>query len=262
MAWAREAYQLSERRACRLYGVARSTVRYRSVRPDQEALRKRIRELAGVRVRSGYRPIHVFLRREGWQVNHKRVYRLYTEEGLTLKPRRKARRSKAAANRRAPALPTAANERWAMDFIHDTLAGGGKIRVLSVIDIYTRECLALAVDSSFGGEKVAAVLSDLRDERGLPPRITVDNGTEFTSRALDHWAYWNKVELDFTRPGKPVDNTHVEAFHGTFRRECLSQHWFNGLKEARRTIRDWRDDYNKTRPHSSLGQQTPVAFAG
>ena len=195
-------------------------------------------------------------------MNHKRVYRLYTEEGLTLKPRRKARRSKAAANRKARARPTAANERWAMDFIHDTLAGGGKIRVLSVIDIYTRECLALAVDTSFKGEKVAAVLSDLRDERGLPPRITVDNGTEFTSRALDHWAYWNKVELDFTRPGKPVDNTHVEAFHGTFRRECLSQHWFNGLEEARRTIRDWRDDYNKTRPHSSLGQQTPVAFAG
>ena len=152
MTWARQSYQISERRACRLYRVSRSTVRYRSVRPDQEALRRRIRALTGVRLSSGYRPIHVCLRREGWQVNHKRAYRLYTEEGLTLKPRRKARRSKAAANRKAPALPTAANERSAMDFIHDTLAGGGKIRVLS----------------------------DLRDERGLPPRITVDNVTEFT----------------------------------------------------------------------------------
>jgi putative transposase len=228
-----------------LYGVARSTVRYHSVRPDQEALRRRIRELAGVRVRSGYRPIHVFLKREGWQVNHKRVYRLYSEEGLTLKPRRKARRSKAAANRKAPALPTAANERWAMDFIHDTLAGGGKIRVLSVIDIYTRECLALAVDTSFKGEKVAAVLSDLRDERGLPPRITVDNGTEFI-----HFPCAGS--LGILEQGRA-------RLHPA--RQTRGQHVRRGLPRDL-SARVPLTDYNKTRPHSSLGQQTPVAFAG
>ncbi len=216
--------------------------------------------MAGVRVRSGYRQIHVLLRREGWPVNHKRVYRLYTEEGLTLK-RRKPKRRKAAANRKAPALPTAPNERWAMDFIHDTLVGGRTLRVLSVLDLCTRECLLLAADRSFRGEQVARVLGELGEERGLPARITVDNGTEFTSKALDHWAYWNRVRLDFTRPGKPVDNAHVEAFHGTLRRECLSQHWFLDLEDARRTLETWRTDYNNHRPHSSLGQMPPADYA-
>ena len=223
MEWARAAYQLSERRACRVLEVSRSTVRYRSVRPSQDALRVRIRELAGVRVRSGYRQIHVLLRREGWRVNHKRVYRLYTEEGLTLKPRRPKRR-KSAATRIQSTPPREANERWAMDFIHDTLESGRSVRILSVMDVHTRECLALVPRRSFRGLDVADILSELGGVRKFPERINVDNGTEFTSRALDHWAYWNKVKLDFSRPGKPTDNAHVEAFHGTLRRECLSQH--------------------------------------
>ncbi len=191
-------------------------------------LRVRIRELAGVRVRSGYRQIHVLLLREGWRVNHKRVYRLYREEGLALKARRPKRRKSAAA-RVQPALPKEANERWAMDFIHDTLESGRSVRILSVIDVHTRECLALVPRQSFRGVDVADVLSELGGARKFPERINVDNGTEFTSKALDHWAYWNRVELDFSRPGKPTDNAHVEAFHGTLRRECLSQHWFLDL---------------------------------
>lgn len=240
--------------------MARSSIRYRSVRPRQEALRRRIRDLAGVRVRSGYRQIHVLLRREGWPVNHKRVYRLYREEGLTLK-RRSPKRRKAAANRKAPAMPTAPNERWAMDFVHDTLAGGGTLRVLSVLDVYTRECLALVPRRRFPGPEVVKVLAAVGKERGLPTRISVDNGTEFTSKILDHWAYWNGVELDFSRPGKPTDNPHVEAFHGTLRRECLSQHWFLDLEDALRTLDTWREDYNNHRPHTSLDDQPPAEYA-
>lgn len=259
MEWARAAYELSERHACRLFEISRSTVRYRSVRPSQDALRIRIRELAGVRVRSGYRQIHVLLRREGWQVNHKRVYRLYTDEGLTLKPRRPKRRKSAAA-RIQPKPPKRANERWAMDFIHDTLETGRSVRILSVVDVHTRECLALVPRRSFRGVDVADVLSELGNVRKFPERINVDNGTEFTSKALDHWAYWNGVALDFSRPGKPTDNAHVEAFHGTLRRECLSQHWFGNLEDAIRTLEAWRTDYNNHRPHSALGQLPPAEF--
>lgn len=188
------------------------------------------------------------------------MYRLYTEEGLTLK-RRKPKRRKAAANRKAQALPAVPNKRWAMDFIHDTLAGGATLRILSVLDLYTQECLVLAADRSFRGEQVARILGDLGQKRGLPARITVDNGTEATSKALDHWAYWNRVELDFTRPGRPIDNAHVEAFHVTLRRKCLSQHWFLDLEDARRTLETWRDDCNNHRPHSSLGQLPPADYA-
>lgn len=261
MEWARAAYALSERRACRALGVARSTARYCSVRPSQAALRVRIRELAGVRVRSGYRQIHVLLVREGWRVNHKRVYRLYREEGLALKARRPKRRKSAAA-RVQPTPPKEANERWAMDFIHDTLESGRTVRILSVMDIHTRECLALVPRQSFRGVDVADVLSELGSVRKLPERINVDNGTEFTSKALDHWAYWNGVELDFSRPGKPTDNAHVEAFHGTLRRECLSQHWFLDLQDAKQTLAAWRLDYNNDRPHSALGHMPPAQFRG
>jgi putative transposase len=257
--WARLAYGLSERRACRALEVARSTIRYRSVRPSQEALRRRLRELAAVRVRSGYRPLHVYLRREGWRVNHKRVYRLYTEEGLTLK-RRRPKRRKSASVRVAPVTPEAPNERWAMDFIHDRLADGRTLRILSVLDVHTRECLALIAARTFRGAEVAGILSELGTRRALPRRIGVDNGTEFTSKALDHWAYWNRVELDFSRPGKPTDNAHVEAFHGTLRRECLSQHWFLDLEDAKHTLEQWREDYNNHRPHSALDNLPPAHF--
>lgn len=216
--WAREAYQVSERRACRAVGVERSMVRYRSRRPSQQPLRTRLRELAGVRLRAGYQQLHVLLRREGWRVNHKRVYRLYTEEGLALRRRRPRRHRSAVARARLPA-PTQPNEQWAMDFMHDTLADGRAVRILTVLDVYARECVALVGAATFTGGDVARALTEASTERGLPQRITVDNGTEFTSRMLDHWAYWQHVALEFSRPGKPVDNPFIEAFNGTLRRE-------------------------------------------
>jgi putative transposase len=188
VAWAREAYRIPERRACRVIGVSRSTVRYRSVRPPYNPLRNRLRELAAVRVSAGYRPLHTYLRREGWRVNHKLVERLYREEGLTLK-QKKPRRRKSAVKRKVPDMPKRPNERWAMDFMHDTLAEGRTLRVLTVVDVYSRECVALVAGRGFKGEDVGVILSEAGKERGaLPEIISVDNGTEFTSKALDHWA--------------------------------------------------------------------------
>ena len=260
--WAQQAYGLSQRRACRAVGVDRSLVRYRSVRPAQEALRRRIRELAAVRVHAGYKQLHVYLRREGWPVNPKRVYRLYTEEGLTLKPRR-PRRHRTATTRQARPRPKAPNQQWAMDFMHDTLADGRTLRGFTAIDLYTRECLLLRVARGFGGADVAALLTEAGQSRGpVPERIRVDNGTEFRSRALDHWANWNGVRLDFSRPGKPVDNAFIESFNGTVRRECLSQHWFTGLEDAQQTLDAWRKHYNNHRPHRSLANRSPAKYRG
>jgi putative transposase len=260
--WARSAYQLSERKACRAIGVSASFVRYRSRRPDQAPLRRRLRELAGTRVRAGYRQLHVYLRREGWRVNHKRVYRLYTLEGLVLKMKR-PRRHRSATVRIGRAMATRRDEQWAMDFMHDTLAGSTSIRILTVIDLFSRECVALVAGRTFSGGQVARILSEAgRWRSGLPETIRVDNGTEFTSRELDHWAYWNKVRLDFSRPGKPADNCFAEAFNGSLRRECLSQHWFNGLEDAQHTLDLWKEDYNNHRPHSSLGRIPPAEFLG
>ena len=261
VSWAREAYGLPERRACRAVFVNRSSIRYASVRGDQEVLRQRLRELARVRVRSGYKQLHVLLRREGWAVNHKRVYRLYCEEGLVLKPKAPRRRHRSAARRLTRALPTAPNEQWAMDFMHGTLASSESMRVLTVIDICTRECVALVAAKSFTGADVAAALAQAGAKRGkLPEKIRVDNGTEFTSKALDHWAYWNRVELDFSRPAKPSDNAYIESFNATLRRECLSQHWFTSVADAQRTLGVWREDYNNTRPHGSLADVPPSEY--
>ena len=236
VAWAQVTYRRSERRSCRAFGAPRSTVRYRSVRPHQEALRRRLRELASVRVRAGYRQLHVFLRREGWHVSAKRVYRLYTGAGLTLK-RRRPKRHRSAVVRKERSMPTESNRQWAMDFMHDTLSGGQTIRLLATIDLYTRECVVQKAAKGFSGESVGDLLRQAGDQRGkLPERIRVDDGTEFSSKALDHWAYWNGVRLDCRRPGKPVDTCFVEAFDGTVRRECLSQHWFTGLEDAQRTL--------------------------
>jgi putative transposase len=258
--WIREAYQLSQRRACRIVRLSESSFRYRSVRPDQRPLRLRLRDLAAVRLAAGYRQLHVFLRREGWHVNHKRVYRLYREEGLSLK-RQRRRRHRSATLRAERPVVTAPDQQWAMDFMHDTLAGGASIRVLTVIDLHTRECVALQAARTFGGTDVADTLEAARRDRGgLPKQIRVDNGTEFTSKALDHWAYWNGVQLDFSRPGKPVDNAFIEAFNASLRRECLSQHWFFSLEEAQRTLDCWKEDYNNNRPHSSLRQLPPAQF--
>lgn len=255
--WAREAYQISERRACRALPASRSSMRYQSRKPSREPLRRRLRELAAVRLSWGYRRLHILLRREGWRINRKLTYRLYTEEGLTLKAVRPKRR-KSVVRREGRPTTTAANQRWAMDFIHDTLADGRTVRILSVLDVHTRECVALEARQSFRGEDVGQVLSKVARARKLPEVISVDQGTEFTSRALDHWAYQSGVQLDFSRPGKPTDNAHVEAFHGSLRRECLSQHWWVDPAEVQRTLDAWRVDYNNVRPHSRLANEPPA----
>ena len=261
VAWAREAYQLPERRACRAVVEHRAMIRYRSVKPSQAPLRERLHALAKDRLSYGYQRLHVLLRREGWVVNHKRVYRLYREEGLGLM-RKRPRRRKMATTRPVRALTTGANERWAMDFMHDVLASGQKIRVVTLVDVHTRECLTLVAQPRFRGADVARILTTVGEQRGrLPGVIHVDNGTEFTSHALDHWAYWHQVQLDFSRPAKPVDNCVVEAFNGSLRRECLSQHWFATLHEAQALLNAWREDYNFVRPHRSLAYDTPAQFA-
>lgn len=174
--------------------------------------------------------------------------------------RRRPKRHRSATARQQPAAPVAPNEAWAMDFNHDTLADGRTIRVLTAIDVFTRECVALEAASTFRGKDVARILGSAGAERGLPARIRVDHGTEFTSKALDHWAYWNRLELDFIRPGRPTDNPFIEAFNATLRRECLSQHWFTNLEDARRTLDRWKEDYNNTQPHSSLENLPPAHF--
>lgn len=251
---------ISERRAIRFTGFPRSTIRYESVREPQEALRVRIRELAGQRKRWGYRMIHTFLRREGWPVNRKRVQRLYREEGLAVRRRGKKRRSEAPRVVR-PGL-SGRNERWSMDFMSDTLSSGRRFRCLNIIDEFSRECLAIHVAHSIPAVRVIEVLERLREERSLPSVIVTDNGSEFTSRAFDAWAYARGVKIDFIQPGKPVQNAFVESFNGTLRDDCLNLHWFLSLKDAKQTIEDWRRDYNDVRPHSSLGGLTPSEYEG
>lgn len=259
VSWAQDAYRVSERRACRALRVHRALVRYASVKPDDAPVRRRLRELARDRPSFGAKRLHTMLRRDGLPINHKKVHRLYVEEGLQLKARRRRRR--AATVRQPRAAVAGPNERWAMDFMHDVLATGQAVRVFTLVDVYARECVALEVARSFSGADVARILSDEGERIGtLPAIIQCDNGTEFTSTALDHWAYWNRVQLDFSRPGKPVDNSVCEAFNGSLRRECLSRHWFASLAEARTELATWRVDYNNHRPHTSLGHQSPAQF--
>jgi len=252
-------YRRSERRACRLLGMSRSGCRYQPRRRDEEVLRQRLKELAAERRRFGYRRLAILLRREGWGVNHKRVYRLYRQEHLQV---RKRLRKRTASRERVPlALPRGPNERWSMDFMTDSLATGRRFRTLNIVDDYTRECLRIEVDTSLGGQRVVRVLEELRGSRGGPKVIVVDHGPEFTSQALDRWAYQRGVKLHFIAPGKPEQNAYVESFNGKFRDECLNQHWFGDLEEAREKIETWRQDYNQQRPHSALGYRTPEEFA-
>jgi putative transposase len=246
VAWAETSYRVSQHRACRALLVHRSLVRYRSVKASDAPLRQRLHELAAARPSFGVKRLQVLLRREGVQVNHKKIERLYRAEGLQLRPRKRRRR--AVGLRQAPAAVTRPDEQWAMDFMHDTLGTGQVIRIFTLVDVYTRECLALAVAPRFTGSDVARLLTAAQGQRGtLPARIQCDNGTEFTSLALDRWAYWNQVTLVFSRPGKPVDNTVCEAFNGSLRRECLTRHWFASLLEAQTMLESWRVDYNHPR---------------
>lgn len=259
VAWAQQAYQVSERRACRGLVIHRAMIRYQSVKPDDAPVRQRLHELAKDRPAFGVKRLHTLLRRDGLVINLKKVRRLYLEEQLQLKPRRRRRRSSTVRLPRAEV--GGPNERWAMDFMHDVLVTGQHVRVFTLVDVYSRECVALEVAKSFSGADVARLLSDAGARTGgLPPIIQCDNGTEFTSTALDHWAYWNRVRLDFSRPGKPVDNSICEAFNGSLRRECLTRHWFASLAEAAIVLSTWRADYNNLRPHTSLGMQPPARY--
>ena len=214
-------FKLSERRACALVGHGRSTYRYRPRRPEWPALRDRLRELAGQRRRFGYRRLYVLLRREGFGVNLKRIYRLYTQEGLTVRRRKRRRR----VPRGVPRLgaPTRINERWSLDFVLDVLDDGRRFRILTVVDDFTRACLAIDVDTSIGGRRVAEVLQRLIDTREKPAMLVTDNGPEFISRALDAWAYAHGIDLHFIEPGKPNQNAYVESFNGRLRDECLNE---------------------------------------
>jgi len=235
--------------------VHNGTLRYQATRDRQDVLRQRLRELAAVRVRFGYRRLTVLLKREGWRVNAKRIYRLYGLEGLEVrtKPRKKLA-SRARVPRPAPTRP---NERWSMDFVTARLADGRWFRTLTVLDVYTRESVALVADRSLTGVKVAAAPTPLVARRGAPEAITVDNGSEFVSRAMDAWAYTHDVRLDFIRPGKPVENAFIESFNGRLRDECLNAHVFMSTIEAQRVLDAWRHDYNDVRPHSALRDRTP-----
>jgi putative transposase len=235
------------------------TLRYEHHRDPQEALRVRLRELAGSRVRYGYRRLTVMLQREGWEVNAKRIYRLYTEEGLIVRTQKRKQRAQRQRIAQGPA--TRSNQRWSMDFVAQRLSDGRWIRVLTVVDQYTRECLTLLADTALSGEKVAMELSKIVIRRGAPQSITVDNGTEFSSKAMDLWAYASGVHLDFIRPGRPVENGYIESFNGRLRDECLNVEVFFSLADACRKLVLWQHDYNHQRPHSALADRTPAEFA-
>lgn len=220
----------------------------------------RLRELAATRVRYGYRRLHILLRREGWAVNAKRVYRIYREEQLSLRTKTPKRRV-SCQNRVQRSEASCVNDCWAMDFMTDELFDGRRIRLLTIVDLFSRESLAIEVGQRLRGRDVADVLTRISALRPLPKTIRVDNGPEFTSKQLDHWAYDNGVTLDFSRPGKPTDNAFIESFNGSVRIECLNENWFLSLEDAKEKIEAWRVDYNEHRPHSALGNLAPREFA-
>jgi putative transposase len=252
------AFRVSVRRACGIVGCHRATFYYRARRRDATPLRMRLRELAAVRPRFGYRRLHVLLRREGWRINTKKTYRLYREEGLGVRVKRRHKRG--SQLRVAPRRPSRPNEQWGMDFMADRLEDGRRIRLLTVEDVFTRECLAVEVDVSLPSARVVGVLERLVAERGAPAVITVDNGSEFYSRRTDAWAYQQGIRLLFSRPGKPMDNPFIESFNGRLRDEQLNVELFFSVDDAQQKLLEWQRDYNEDRPHSSLGNIPPREF--
>jgi putative transposase len=250
----------SERRACALTRQARSTQRKPSRRNPHTAIRLRMHEIAQTRIRYGYRRVHILLKREGWSVGRNLVYRLYREEGLVLR-RRRPRRRKAVVNREARYRATRVKEAWSMDFVHDQLSNGQSFRALTVIDVYSREALAIEVGQRLRGEQVVAVLNRLVQKHGAPRCLFADNGAEFTGQLVDLWAYHHGVRIDFSRRGKPTDNAFIETFNGTLRDECLNLHYFDDLAQAAALIEAWRRDYNESRPHSALNNLPPAEYA-
>lgn len=253
-------YKISTRRSCEVLQLSHSVYYYHSSRREDLPLRLRVREIALSRVRYGVKRIYTLLRREGWKDNHKRVYRVYKEEGLNLRSKR-PRRSRAAARRLDRPENLQLYQCWSMDFVSDALFDGRKFRTLTVVDNYSRECLSIKVGQSLKGVDVVTTLEYLKHEKGIiPQRLQTDNGSEFISKEVDRWAYENKVTLDYSRPGKPTDNPFVESFNGSFRDECLNAHWFLSLEDAKEKIEAWRIEYNEFRPHSALDNLTPAEF--
>ena len=253
------AYQMSERRACAVISADRKMIRYRSRRPHDAVLRARLRDLAVIRRRFGYRRLYILLRREGETSGLNRVYRLYREEGLAVRKRRTRRK---AIGTRAPLLVEARpNARWSLDFVHDQMNDGRRFRILNIVDDVTRECLAAIPDTSISGVRVARELTLLVFRRGKPGMIVSDNGTELTSNAILTWSQDYQIDWHYIAPGKPMQNGYAESFNGRMRDELLNETLFSSLREARAVIAQWVNDYNNTRPHSSLGYQTPAAHA-
>lgn len=252
-------HEMSERRACKAMGFCRMTIRYETRRSDDDRLRERMKALAHERRRFGYRRIHVLLKREGHRVNHKKLFRLYREEKLTVRKRGGRKR---AIGTRAPILvPMTANDRWSLDFVSDQLTDGRRFRVLTIVDDCTRECLGLVADTSLSGLRVARELDRIIEKRGKPKMIVSDNGSEFTSNAILQWTDQVKVEWHYIAPGKPIQNAFIESFNGRLRDELLNETLFSSLSHARSALSSWRSDYNEHRPHSGLGWLTPAEFA-
>lgn len=252
-----EEWDVSIRHACRVLEFDTSSYHYKTRRAGQAEIEHRIREICATRVRYGYRRVHVMLRREGWPLNQKKTRRIYRELGLQLRNKTPKRRVKAKL-RDDRKVATRPNETWAMDFVHDQLATGTKLRVLTVVDTFSRVSPAIVPRITFRGTDVVEVLERVCREMGFPATIRVDQGTEFVSRDLDLWAYQRGVTLDFSRPGKPTDNAFIEAFNGRFRAECLNAHWFVNLADACQKMEDWRKYYNEERPHGAIGQKPPI----
>lgn len=258
MAFAMTEKSYSQRRACTLAGIDPRVYRQKSTRPTDTDLRVRLKELSGERRRFGYRRLHILLKREGWDVNWKKLYRIYREEGLTVSKR--GGRKRAIGTRAPMAIPQGPNQRWSLDFVSDALSDGHRFRVLCVIDDFSRECLALVVDNSLSGVRVARELDLIAELRGYPCMVVSDNGTELTSNAMLKWQEDRKVEWHYIAPGKPMQNGFVESFNGRLRDECLNEHLFANLRHARHLISAWRTDDNHHRPHSSLDGLTPWEY--
>jgi putative transposase len=254
-----QAYEVSQRRACQVISADRTSIRYSSVRPDDVTLRARLRELAAVRRRFGYRRLMILLRREGTRVNHKKLRRLYREERLQV--RRRGGRKRALGTRAPLALPQGSNQRWSLDFVSDTLIDSRRFRNLAMVDDFTRECLTLVADTSLSGERVARALDAIMARRGRPLSIVSDNGTELTSMAILGWSQQTLVDWHYIAPGKPTQNAFIESFNGRLRDELLNETLFTSLAHAREALAIWRDDYNTVRPHSAIGNVPPAVYA-
>ena len=253
-----DVFKLSERLACRLVGLSRTAYRYQVRKRADDALRARLRSLATQYPRYGYLLLHSLVKGEGLVVNKKRTYRIYKEENLQVRTKK---RKKLQRPRLIMKTPDGINERWSMDFVYDQLANGRRFRVLNIIDDFSREVVGQLAAFSISGLRVTRFLDQLGEARGLPKQIICDNGTEFTGKAMFFWAKENNIRLSFIQPGKPTQNAFVESLNGKFRNECLNQHWFRSLDEAIQEIDLWRHHYNHERPHSSLNYMSPVAFA-